>query len=155
MNKVPVSTFQELSILHKALLLGQLLFIGIVFGLIYAKLLVPAMAAQDKFLQVVVIIISGALLLISGKLFKKKIQVIKNSNYTNNEKAAKYKSACIMQWVLTEIISLIAGMAFFLTGNFSFLALAGFMVILMILYSPTVFKMAVHTQLTEQEIKTV
>jgi hypothetical protein len=48
--------YAVLKILHQAMLMAQVIFAGIMCYLVYSKTIVPAMAAEEKMLQVIALI---------------------------------------------------------------------------------------------------
>ena len=70
-----------------------------------------------------------------------------------SERFAVYRSACILQWALIEGPCLFCIIGFFLTGNYAFMALAGVLIILFAMQSPTKAKVMLHLNLSEQEIE--
>ena len=111
--------------MHKAMMIGQLLFIAVLFYLLYSKTLVPPLAAHDKIVQVVALLFTAATLYAAFTLFKKKIALIKAFPLDGvKEKFEKYRGASLLQWGLTEAPVMICGICFFLTGNYALLALA-------------------------------
>lgn len=147
------SAFSAFKIMHRALLVGQLLFLGIMFYLGYSKRTIPPLAEQDKVFQVIAIIFAAIAFFAGISLFKKKVTALKDDlNITTKEKFEKYRSACIIQWALLEGACLFCGICFFLTGNYAFLALAGMLLLLFIMQAPSKDKMALQLGLSIADI---
>lgn len=144
---------KALNIIHKAMLIGQIIFSGICFYLGYSGMEAAATEALDKILQVVAIAAAAAGFFIGTYLFKNKLTAIKSMETGSAaEKFNLYRAACILQWALLEGPSLFCIICFFLTGNYAFLVLAGTLIILFAMMAPTKTKVAFQTGLTEEEL---
>jgi hypothetical protein len=142
---------KALNIIHKALLMGPIIFGAICFYLVYNGMGIIADETFNRTLQVIAIAIAAAGFFIGTALFKKKLAVIK----TTDDAAQKfnlYRAACILQWALLEGPSLFCIISFFITGNYAFLVLAGALIILFAMMAPTKIKVAFQTGLTEDEL---
>ena len=105
--------FALLRILHLALLSGQLIFSGVVFYLVYSKIMIPSLQEQDKTFQLVTIAIAVIAYYSGNYLFKKKmLQLKENVNASINEKFVQYRTACLLQWALLEAATLVCGISF-------------------------------------------
>jgi len=144
---------KALTIIHKAMLLGQLIFGTICFYLVYTKAVsINPLDELDKVLQVIAIILSVAGYLIGNVLFKKKLIIAKNLNTGATEKFALYQAASILQWALIEGPSLFSIICFFLTNNYAFLALAAALVLLFTMMVPSKTKIAFQLAISEDEL---
>jgi hypothetical protein len=147
------NAFSAFKLVHRALLTGQVLFIGIMFYLVYSKSIVPPLAAQDKIFQVIAIIIAAAAFFAGNTVFKKRLAAIRDGAAISvKEKFEKYRSACIVQWALLEGAALFCGICFLLTGNYAFLALAAVLILLFAMQVPDKAKMALQSGLSITDI---
>jgi len=64
------------------------------------------------------------------------------------EKFAKYRAACIMQWAMIEGPCLFCCICFFLVGNYAFLALAAVLLLLFGMLAPVKIKAALQLGLS-------
>lgn len=144
--------FALLRILHLALLSGQLIFSGVVFYLVYSKIMIPSLQEQDKTFQLVTIAIAVIAYYSGNYLFKKKmLQLKENVNASINEKFVQYRTACLLQWVLLEAATLVCGISFLFVGNYAFLALGGILILWFALLAPNKTKIALQLGINVDE----
>jgi len=149
-----VNQFKSLQILHKAFLLGQMLFGAVAFFLVWSNKLTPSLEVYNRPLQVVAVLLSFAGFYIGTiYLFKKSIHSIRESNSAVNIKLEKYRSACLIQWTLLEVPCLFAIICFLLVGNYSFMALAIMLMVLFTLMGASKAKAMLLLNLTEQDMQ--
>jgi ABC-type xylose transport system permease subunit len=147
------SGIKALTIIHKVLLVGQILFIAICFFLVSAKMMEPVEEELDRIFQVVALVISGAGFFVGVTLFKKKILLLRNMEADAKEKFSLYRAACIFQWALMEAPCLFCIVCFFLTGNYAFVALAAVLILLFAMQAPSKVKIAFHLGLRDDELE--
>lgn len=138
--------------IHKALLIGQLLFAVIAFYLVFTNSIQAGMQHLDKALQVMAIVYSFGGVYAGTVLLRKKILAARASQGNVKAKFEIYRKACIIQWALTEGPSIFAVICFLLTRNYAFLALAAVLVLLFTMLAPSKLKIAFQLQLSEAEI---
>jgi len=150
MNK---NAFYVFSFMHKAMLVGQLIFLGVLFYMVYSKTIVPPMAEHDKMIQVVALLFTATALFVAFTLFKKKMALIKGSPLVaGKEKFTKYRQACMLQWGITEASVLVCGICFFLTGNYALLALAVVPFLYFVSLAPAKEKTAMQLDINSSEL---
>jgi hypothetical protein len=147
------SGLTALNIIHKAMLIGQFIFAAIIFYMVYNNLLQSSMKEQERMFQVIAIGLTAGGFFGGMNIFKRKLQEIRSMQGSNRERFAAYRSACILQWALLEGPCIFCVVGFFLTGNYAFMALAGMLIILFAMQSPTKAKVMLHLNLSEQEIE--
>jgi hypothetical protein len=149
----PGKGISALNLIHKAMLAGQILFAAIAVYMVYSNTQdVSAMKEQDKLFQVIAVVLSAAGFFIGNFLFKKKLGEIRAMNTGVQGKFATYRGACIIQWALLEGPCLFCIVAFYLIGNYSFIALAATLMLLFYMLGPSKNKVIIHLGLTEQEV---
>lgn len=117
--------FRSLSLIHKAMLVGQMVFTAVMFILVYRKELSPILAEHEKTIQIVALVFSALAIFFGNSLFKKKLALMNGYTVTDAKaKLTQYRSACLMQWALLEAACLINGVGLLLTSNYAFLALS-------------------------------
>lgn len=141
-----------LVVLHKALLVGQLVFAAACAYLVYSKAMLPAFSSLEKLLQAAAILLSAGGVYAAKQIFKKKLLQISDMQLGAKEKFSVYRSASIIQWALLEAPVLFCIVCFFLTGNYAFLALAVVLIFLFVLAAPSKTKMLNHLQISEAEL---
>jgi len=150
MNK---NAFYVFSFIHKAMLVGQLLFMAVLFYLVYSKMLVPPLAEYDKMVQVTALLFTAAALYAGFILFKKKLALINDNPLAGvKEKFEKYRGASMLQWGLTEAPVLFCGICFFITGNYALLALAAVPFLYFVSLAPAKEKTAVQLDISSSEL---
>lgn len=151
-STIPKGSLKALQIVHRAMLLGMILFGGIAFFLHYSGNFPPSLQQYDQLLQVVAVVLAAAGFFTGNRLFSKKIFQLRESAAGLDVKLELYRSASLIQWALLEAPALFAIICFLLTENYSFLALAGALIILFVINTPAKIKMAMLLQVPEDEI---
>lgn len=151
------SEIKALSILYKALLIGQVLFLIIAAIINYTGKFSSNSFLKEYPHQIILICIGiGIAGYLSGKiLFKKKLQQInsESQSLSLSEKFNDYRSACILRWALMEFTTLLCIILFFVTGNNMLLLLAGALVLAFITTRPSLGKVATDLNVSETEIE--
>lgn len=143
---------QLLSIIHKALMTGLVLFSAVCVFLNYSKTVEPPAPDLDRVLQVVALVISAGGVFAGMSFFKKKLAEVREMTGTVKEKFEVYRSACIVQWALLEGPSIFCIICFFLTGNYAFLALVVVLLFLFVMAAPSKLKIQLQMQVSEAEL---
>ena len=146
-------TLKKLQVLHRAMLFGQILFMAVAFFLAYSNNFPPSFSHLDKILQVIGVTISFAGFFIGSSVFKKKLQLARDSSAGIKTKAAAYRSAGIIQWALLEVPSLFCVICFLLTGNYAFIALAAALLFWFALQAPSKIKIMMLLRISENEME--
>jgi protein-S-isoprenylcysteine O-methyltransferase Ste14 len=144
--------FKALKIVHLGITGGLLIFAGAILFLFQMGKLKATDPSMERTLQVVAVICSVALLLIGFNLFKRKMMEARNSNGSGAARMALYRTACIIWWAMIEAPGLLAVVSFFITGNYAFLALAGFHVLVLLLFMPRKDNIIVLLNLNTKEV---
>lgn len=152
MNKT--NGLSGLIIIHKAMLIGQLIFLAICFYLVYTKSAPTGdMEDLDKILQVIAVVISVGGFLIGTSLFKKKLLQARSIEAGNAQKFDMYRAASIIQWAFIEGPSIFCIIGFFLTGNYAFMALAATLMLLFTMMVPSKTKAAFQLGISEADLE--
>ncbi|MES1223579.1 MAG: hypothetical protein ABUT20_49240 [Bacteroidota bacterium] len=151
MQEQKAGYLKSLKIIHTALLAGQCIFLAVMVFLVIRKSMRPVDPSLDKILQVVALLVSFAAVFVSINIFKKKLQNINATAENATEKSTPYRAANIMKWAMIEGASLFSIIGFFLTGNYSFAALAVFLIVFFAMQAPSKIKIMLHLQISEQE----
>jgi len=144
---------KALTIIHKVLLAGQVLFTVVSFFLVSAKMLDPVPEELDRIFQVIALVLSAAGFFVGATLFKNKILMLRNMEAGAKEKFSLYRAACIFQWALMEAPCLFCIVCFFLTGNYAFVALASVLILLFAMQAPSKVKIGFHLGLHDDELE--
>jgi len=140
----PAGFIKSMSIIHAALLAGQLLFIITAFG-ISSKVHFTVSDTEDVFIFIV------PLLAIAGFmggyiLFKRKLKELQAKN-SLGEKMVAYQTALIIRFALLEGPSLFGIVAFMQTGNLFFLVISALLMLYFFSLRPTRDKMEIDLDL--------
>ncbi|HNU87442.1 MAG TPA: hypothetical protein PKJ94_04105, partial [Ferruginibacter sp.] len=94
-------------------------------------------------------------LYIGHKIFYKKLIELRESREYASARAKfeGYRTVTIILWAFIEGASLFCGVCFFLVGNYVFLVMGTFLVLLFIWYNPSKRRMSSQTGLTVKEIE--
>jgi hypothetical protein len=153
MAEVQVSGLKKLSIIHKAMLFGQILFAAIACYLLWSGTTQPVLDnSTEKIFQVIAIVFGAAGFFGGTFLMKKKILEARDMSGTAREKFDLYKSTAILQWAMLEGPALFCIISFFLSGNYALLALAGVLIILFAILAPTRNKLLFQLNLSQEEV---
>lgn len=146
------NALKTLNIIHKALMMGQVIFAAAVVFLAYTKTIEPSAKELDRSLQVVALLLTVGGIFAGTSIFKKKLLQLREKELGAKEKFAQYRSASIIQWALLEGPSLFCIICYFLTGNYAFLALMVVMLFLFAMAAPTRMKVLLQLQISEAEL---
>jgi len=61
--------FAALKIIHSTMLVGQVLFIAVLFFMAYSKKIIPVLPEMDKAFQIIAVLLSAAGFFLGTKLF--------------------------------------------------------------------------------------
>jgi hypothetical protein len=140
----------SLSILHLALLMGQIFFAGITYYLHQSGSLQMGMSELASMLKIVVpVLVLGAII---GSHFLFKIKIAQTQ--TKEKLAAKladYRVAFLLQLALMEGGALFSIMSYLLTADLWFLAMAAIVIVVFVLQRPSLQKIAETLRLSHQE----
>ena len=143
---------KALSVIHRALMMGQILFASVCIYLIYSKAVLPMGEELDRVLQVAALVITVGGIFAGMTFFKKKLMQIREMQTGAKEKFDLYRSACIIQWALLEGPSIFCIICFFVTGNYAFLALVLIILFLFAMTAPSKVKILLQLQISESEL---
>ncbi|HEY4151436.1 MAG TPA: hypothetical protein VGM41_21000 [Chitinophagaceae bacterium] len=146
-----ISPLKALRFLHKAMMLGMLLFTVIV---IFVVLQHPGAAIDPslgKTLQVVALVLSVGGTAAGFMLFKSKLQSIDLADTAENRITA-YRKAAIIRWALIEAPVLFSIICLKMTGNYAFLALALALLFVFGAVRPSTQVIMFQLKLTEAEM---
>jgi hypothetical protein len=148
------NTFFAFKLIHKAMLVGQIIATTIFLVLTITKMQTPSLGEQDRVFQLVALLFTAVAFFVGNLLFKKKINAIKqNSELNLQQQFEQYKTASLIQWALLEAATLFNGIAYFLVGNYSFIALAAVLILLFAMLAPNKTKMAIQLGISPEELE--
>jgi hypothetical protein len=151
MDPKSIHPLKALQLLHRIMLLMQVVFAIIMIGLIASGLQQPSAKDLNSVLQVIVIGLGAACYFAGTHIYKKKLSAIKEANIPAGEKFSQYRSASIVLWAMLEGPTLFCIISFFLTGNYAFIALAAVLLFFFFIFGPNRQKLFLFIGLSEQE----
>lgn len=144
--------FKTLRIIHLGITAGLLMFLIVFLVLIGTGQLNPLDPSLERTLQSVAAVVSVATVLVGFNIFKRKIMEARNSPAAGEERMAMYRSACILWWAMIEGPGLLSVIGYFITGNHAFTALAGFHVLVLLIFMPRKDNIIVLLKLNAGEV---
>src|SRR5262245_44691006 len=130
------NVFKTLKTLHLALGIAMIAFAFVALFVQKKGIATDKDEFLERILQVVCVIVSVASLLIGFNLFKRRMIAARNSPEPGEKRMALYLTACVTWWAMIEGPGLLAIVAYFLTGNLAFMALAIFHITTLIAFMP-------------------
>ena len=129
--------FRTLTILHTALLAGQLFFVAIIYFVYrsrgYGSLNYPGRGDLYFYIAFAVVFATA---LASYYLYQSKVEQAKGKP-TLGAILADYQGAMLIRDACLEGTSLLCTIAFFITGNERYLALTGMIILIFLIWWPT------------------
>jgi hypothetical protein len=150
-NETPGTHIKALNTMHKAFVAGQIVFAAIAFYLVYSGMFIPHQKQLEKPLQLISVLLSVGGFIVGNLIFKNRIGSVIGTRETVSKKLYTYRVACIIQWALIELACLFSISGFMLTGDYSFLFLAGALILTFVMLSPAKDKVVFQLQLTNEE----
>lgn len=144
---------KSLNIIHKAMLMGQIIFAAICIYLVYSGIIKSFSSELDKLLQAIALSLAAAGLFGGRYYFKNKILQISDMQADVKVKFEAYRTACLLQWALLEAPALFSVICFFLTGNYAFIALALLLIVIFAIMVPLKSNIALQLQVSEAELE--
>ena len=144
--------FKIMRTLHLSLLSAQSLFALIAFIMVQKGIIAPVDESLSRILQVMVVLLSLGMLYFGFKVFKGSIMTVRNSQRRAEDRMANYQRACILWWAMIEVPGLVSTVCYLLTSNLSFLFLAIFHVLILLLFTPRKENVYLLLNLSSQEI---
>jgi divalent metal cation (Fe/Co/Zn/Cd) transporter len=129
--------FKSLMLLHLALLLGQVLFAGIILFLhSHDKEMAPLTKMPNEFYFYIALGLVFAVIVTSFYLYQAKVSRAKEKTGLFAI-LTEYRSAVLLRDTCLQGPSLLATIAFFLTGNDRYMALTGLIILVFLVWWPT------------------
>lgn len=143
---------RSLSILHLAMLAGQVIFVLVALFLqttqaIKTTALTPEI---DSVLRYIIPALAAGSIIAGSFLFRQKTAALKMLP-ASAEKYNGYRSACILRYAIMEAPSMVAVVVFILSGNYYYLAVSGVVIIAFIIIRPSLTALTRHLQPSIEE----
>lgn len=145
---------KALSILHIALLVGQVLFTLIAFYIAYSRDFSSHSPLQSYSNELILLcIVLGISGYFGGNiLFRKKLDTINENSLSLSNKFNDYRGALIVRWAMLEFPILFCIILFFVTNNSTLLMIGCAFILLFLTTRPTLQKVASDLRVSEEEI---
>ena len=141
--------FSILTIIHSALLIGQIVFLIIFYYLVSTGQSETDESLNEIFQIMVPLFILGGLVA-SYFLTQNKLKIIMGKSDLR-DKLSEYRTTLIIKYAILEGPSLFGLICYFLTGNNIFLALSGIMILYFAIIRPTRNKTGNDLKLSRRE----
>ncbi|OQP67150.1 hypothetical protein A3860_01970 [Niastella vici] len=146
------NAFTSLRIVHIALLSGMTAFAIVAMTLVNTGFAAVVDDSTQRILQVVCILLSVLALFAGFKFFKKRILAARNHMEAGEKRMEMYRTACILWWAMIEGPGIVAGVAFVLSGNYAFFALAVFHILALLTFAPRKANIILFLNLSKEEV---
>lgn len=141
--------FTSQSLIHIALIAGQVLFAGVTIFLRFSNSVDTNPELRQAFVYIVPVL-AAAGIFASLQIFKLMLGKAKEKPHLY-KKISAYGSAMIVRYAVLEAPSLLGIVAFFLTGEYFFLATSVLIIALFFMVRPSKDKLIEELELTSQE----
>ncbi|MDF1546756.1 MAG: hypothetical protein P1P88_02965 [Bacteroidales bacterium] len=149
-EKIPLSQFiPTLKVIHIALIMGQLVFAGVVIFLENNGTAGMARDLGNIFLFLALIFTGGGIFG-SRAFYKYRITFI-TPDMPFEEKLSNFRIALITKYAILEAPSFIALVGFLITANYLILLFAGLVVAVFVMEAPTLEKISLELKLSDEE----
>jgi len=157
MQESQTPEIKVLSIIHLALLSGQILFALISLYIVYGKGYSPNPSWQSnaQIFMFLTVAIGAAGYLGGSILFKKKLKQINAGIKPVAEKLNEYRAASINRWALMEFPVLFCIILFFVSHDALIIILAGIFIFLFLTLRPSLQKTSSDMGISEIEIQQI
>ncbi len=145
---------RSITILHLALLVGQLLLGIIIVSLVYFKnASYFSLQGISQQLLIACLLFSVVAYFAGNNLFKKKLEQINEEYNPVSQKLNDYRAANILRWAMMEGAVMFCIIIFFATGNYLIILIAGVMMLLFLSTRPTLLKTIRDLDISEAELE--
>lgn len=144
--------FKTLQVMHKAFVMGMVLFVAIAIVLNVTGTMAQAAKSFDRTLQVIALLLAAGLPALGFSLFNKRVASLGEIADVHG-RAAAYKSVTVLRWALIEMPALFAVVCFLLTGNYAYIALAIALVFVFAATNPSKTKVVFQMRLNDEEVR--
>lgn len=145
--------FKAIRIVHLSMLLGLLLFTVISIIVNQRGFVAIADESFDRMAQLIAVIFSATALVLGFKLFKRRLTAARESAEPAEKRMGQYMAACLLWWALIEGPGLLAVIGFLVTGNYAFIGLAVFHILLLLVFMPRKDNIILLLNLNSEEVK--
>jgi hypothetical protein len=144
--------FKSISLIHKALVGGLLLFSVLTLVLQSSGLGPILEGGLSKVILQGFCLFAFVVMFISRLLINRKLEKLKQSQNDFSFKKKEYFFSLIASWASTEFPGFVAIVAFLLTADFMFLAVGLIVLLLLVLQYPSLEKATLHLNLTPEDV---
>lgn len=150
MEKMPLSQYvPSLKIIHIALIIGQLVFAGVVILLDSNGTAGMAKDLSNIFLFLALLFTGGGIFG-SRAFYKSRIALI-TPDMLFEEKLSNFRIAIITKYAILEAPSFIAIVGFLITANYLILLFAGLVIAVFVMEAPSLEKISLELKLSDEE----
>jgi len=155
MQQTKPNEIKALLILHKALLIGQALFLVIatIINFTDKTQTTSSLKSYPDQITLLCIVIGIAGYLAGNVFFRKKLEQINSDPKSLSERFNDYRSACITRWALSEFATLFCIILFLVSRINSLLIVAVALIVLFLTTTPSLTKTTSDLNTSEAEIE--
>jgi hypothetical protein len=135
-GQLATSGFGLLRIVHLAVVAGITIFCVLAVILVENRMIPVVDESVDRILQLIVVVVGIAAVFLGFKLFQNRILNIRQSGSPAGERIRNYRTACFTWWIMLEVPAMFAVIGFLLTANYAFFAVALFLWLILLLFTP-------------------
>lgn len=150
-KRSPKEIFKIINLIYKAFFAGMIAFL-VIASLMVSKsgALVPEDPLMLQILKIIAIGLAVVFIPVAYSIPQRMIRKI-GKELSFEEKLAKYQSALIIRFALTEGVAIMATLFFWLTADNDLLMVFAIILLFYIISRPTPFKAATDLELSEME----
>ena len=141
--------FKMLSIMHIALIGGQLVFSVIVIFLILSGNIEPSLVENKTLFLIIAVLFTVGGVYLSNFIYKKQIELIKKQ-IDFKQKFTKFKTIYILRLIFLEAPSTVAIIFYFLTGSWEFLIFTVAIILISLNLKPNKEKISSEIELSDE-----
>ena len=144
--------FKMLSIMHIALIGGQLILAVIIVFLMLNRTIEPSLVENKTLFLIIAALVTVGGVFSSYVIYKKQVELIKKMTDLK-QKFTKFKTIYILRLIFLEVPSTVAIIIYFLTGSLEFLIFTAAIILISSNLKPNKGKIIVELELSDDEKK--
>ena len=144
----PKEVFRATQVITSALMMGVVLMTGVIYFMVRkGQELDPNFS---PYILYGVALMAGVGIVLGARLFRSKVLAVNTNNLMS--KLEHYRAGLILKYALLEFPALAAVICYFLSGDWLFLMVVLFMLVIMFINRPTLDQVQTMLGLTQEEI---
>ncbi|UXP32276.1 hypothetical protein N6H18_18215 [Reichenbachiella agarivorans] len=140
-----------LKTIHWGLTIGTVLF-GVIFCYLMMTMTEPTLVDFDNILTFLPLLVAAMMIPASSIAFHSSLKKLLKKNPDLKQKISAFQNAHIIQMAMLEAVGLLSVVICFLTNSYVNFLMFGIILLLMILSTPSTFKLSEQLHLSKSEI---